>query len=588
MHRLLTLGPRAGFVLLLAVLAGFELLFISEARDGAAALGAERSLRERRAVDALDEELLGALDVAEARLEALETLPLVEDDGLLRVRDGVQYFPRFPGVGGAPVFTPRDEEDSLRALAVIWPADEEARVSAMERLRKGERVDLPRGEWSPVFTEVLGRRTPSPVMRLALQLSLLARAPLAAERSTFAGESAQSLVLRAWPWLQKQDAARWCVEVQRLGDELQLKTERFAAACQRGLAEQTVRVQATKEPTLVGEWLMALREGEVRGVHVDLPAQLEALHKTLLKRGMLEPGEQLTALPTPREKGLVGLELHSPRLDAAGARLSAAMWGKTALLALTALLGLGVVFLARLAEKRKEETLAVQRDFIATVSHELRTPLAGIRLLAETLERKLGADGAARDYPHRLVVAADALGFLVENILSFNRLEAGRWVPRREPFSFASLEALLADDATLAVDAAVELRCEGLDRMAAHALDAQLIRMLAQNLLRNAWKYGRRQPVQFHVHGHDEGAVAVLRFTDNGPGIPLEERDRVFEAFHRLPPAEGRAVGGSGLGLALARRIAGLHGGTLRIASSSPDGTTFELRLPRVVPACFA
>ena len=581
MHPFLTLGPRAGFGLLLAVLVGFEGLFITEARDGAAALDAERALREGRAVDTLDEELLGALDVAEARLEALETLPLVEEDGLLLVRDGVQYFPRFPGVGGAPSVAPRDEEDTLRALAVLWPADEEARVSTMTRLRKGEHVELPRGEWSPVFTEVLTRKTLSPVMRLALQVSLLARAPVTADLAAFAGASAQGLVLRAWPWLPKNEAARWCVEVQRLGDALQLETGRFTAACQRGLSERTVRVVATKEPKLVGEWLMELRDREVRGMHVDLQGHLEALHKTLLKRGMLEPGETVTALAAPREKELVGLELHSPKLDAASARLSAAMWGKSGLLALTALLGLGVVFLARLAEKRKEETLAVQRDFIATVSHELRTPLAGIRLLAETLERKLGAGGAAKDYPHRLVVAADGLGFLVENILSFNRLEAGRWVPRREPFSLASLEALLLDDATLAVDARVEVRCEGLERMAAHQLDAQLIHMLVQNLLRNAWKYGRRQPVQFHVSGHDEGTVAVLRFTDNGPGVPPEEQERVFEAFHRLPPAEGRAAGGSGLGLALARGIAVLHGGALRITQSGADGTTFELRLPR-------
>lgn len=581
MHRLLTFGPRAGFVLLMAGLVGFELLFISEARDGAAAVDAERALRERRASDTLDEELLGALDVAQARLEALETLPLVEEDGLLLVRDGVQYFPRLPGAAGAPVFTPRDEADTLRALAVLWPGDEERRLSTLERLCVGERVELPPGAWSPVFTELLSSPTSSPVLRLSLHLSLLARAKLTPELAPFAGERAQSLVLRAWPWLSKQQAARFCVEVQRLGDGLGLKTGRFAAACQRGLAAQAVQVVATKEPKLVGEWLMELRDGEVRGVQVDVPKQLDALHKTLLKRGMLEQGERVTALPSPVAVGLVGLALDSPKLDAARARLSAAMWGKTALLALTALLGLGVVLLARLAQRRREETLAVQRDFIATVSHELRTPLAGIRLLAETLERKLGTGGDTKDYPHRLVVAADGLGFLVENILSFNRLEAGRWVPRPEPFSFASLQPLLEEDATLAVDATVEVRCEGLERMAAHQLDAQLLHVLARNLLRNAWKYGRRQPVRFDVRGHDEGDVAVLRFSDNGPGIPPGEQERVFEAFHRLPPAEGRG-GGSGLGLALARRIAMLHGGALRIEASSAEGTTFELRLPRL------
>ena len=577
MHRLLTLGPRVGFVLLVGVLVGFEVLFVSEAGRGADALQAERELVEARAAETLDEELLGALDVAEARLEALETLPLVEEDGLLRVRGQAQYFPRFPGVGGAASFTPRDEEEALRALAVVFPQDEPSQMRALDPLRRGETVELPKGEWSPVFTELLGTPAATPSMRLALQWSLLERTPLTPALAPFVGESAQALVLRAWPWLSQKNAARWCLQVQRKGDELGLKTERFAAACQRGLAEQTVHVVPTKEPHLVGDWLMELRDGEVRGVKLDLPKQLEELQKTLLKRGTLQEGEQVVSLPAPRGDHLVGLELKSPRLDSAHSGLRAAMWWKTSLLAMTALLGLGVVLLARLAEQRREQTLAVQRDFISTVSHELRTPLAGIRLLAETLERKLGTDGPAKDYPHRLVVAADGLGFLVENILSFNRLQSGRWEPHREPFSLAALEAMLEDDATLSVDAAVEVHCEGLERLAPHSLDPELIRVLVLNLLRNAWKYGRRQPVQFKVSGHDEGNVAVLRFSDNGPGIPLAERERVFEAFHRLPPGEGRAVGGSGLGLALARRIAVLHGGTLGIADSSDAGTVFEL-----------
>ena len=538
MQRLLTFGPRAGFVLLVAVLVGFELLFVAEARGGASALDAEREARRSRAEAALEEELNGALEVALARLEALETLPLVEEDGLLFVREGVQYFPRLPGAAGVVDVSP----------------------------------EAATGEWSAAFEARL--KNLNAPERLRFLLAVLERAP-----ASFAGEFAQNAVLRAWPWLSKAAAAKACVEVQRRGDALGLKTERFAAACQRGLAAQRIEVVQHKKPRLVGELLMVLRDGAVSGVHVALPEALADLHKTLRKRGLLEPGEQLIAAPGGER--LVGLELKSLRLDTAHAALRTAMVGKSALLALTALLGLGVVLLARLAERRKEETLALQRQFISTVSHELRTPLAGIRLLAETLERKLGKESAAKDYPHRLVLAADGLGFLVENILSFNRLESGRWVPRREAFSLSALEPLLREDATLAADSTVEVRCEGLATMAPHQLDPQLLHIAVRNLLRNAWKYGRRQPVLFTVNGRDEADVAVLRFSDNGPGIPEAERDRVFEAFHRLPSSEARAVGGSGLGLALARRIAVLHGGSLRITESSERGTTFELRLPR-------
>ncbi len=570
LHHLLTFGPRAGFALLLAVLVGFELLFIAEAKEGAVALQAERSLREARAMEALDEELRGALDVAEARLEAMETLPLVEDDGLLRVRDGVQYFPRLPGAAGDAVTSTGDAAAAFRALDSI-----EVDRSGLRSLLQGEPVVARNAAWNPVLAEVLGQQAIHPVVRLGLLRSVLTLAP-----DEFAGEFAQSLVLRAWPWLEEAAAARACVEVVRRGDGRGLKTERFSAACHRGLESAPVAVVAAPKPRLVGAWLMVERESETRGVQIDLAARLADMQKTLLKRGVLERGEQVTALPLPPGESLVGLRLDSPRLEAAHAALRIAMWWKTVLLGLTGLLGLSVVLLARLAERRKEETLDLQREFVTTVSHELRTPLAGIRLMAETLERKLGAETAAKDYPRRLVVAADGLGFLVENILSFNRLESGRWVPRREPFSFSSLQALLEDDATLAVDAMVQVSCEGLERMAPRQLDSQLIRVLVQNLLRNAWKYGRRQPVVFRVTGRDEGDVAVLRFSDNGPGIPEGEWERVFQAFHRLPAAEGRAVGGSGLGLALARRIAELHGGTLVISQSSAEGTTFELKLP--------
>lgn len=271
MQRLLTFGPRAGFLLLLAVLVGFELLFVAEARAGAGALHSERTLRQDRAEAALEEELLGALDVAEARLEALETLPLVEEDGLLLVREGVQYFPRLAG-----------------ATAVDEAAPE-----------------VVSGAWSAAFEERLARKGTPPRERLRFLLAVLDRAP-----ADFAGEFAQNLVLRAWPWLSRQAAAQACVQVQRRGDALGLKTERFRGACQRGLTAQQVAVVEQQQPVLVGEWLMALRSGEVRGVRVDVAAELEDLQKTLLKRGLLEPGEKL--VPGPGGERLVGLALESP------------------------------------------------------------------------------------------------------------------------------------------------------------------------------------------------------------------------------------------------------------------------------------
>jgi signal transduction histidine kinase len=246
----------------------------------------------------------------------------------------------------------------------------------------------------------------------------------------------------------------------------------------------------------------------------------------------------------------------------------------------TLLLGVGVVAAAAAVQARRARYLALQADFVSTVSHELRTPLASMRVMAETLERKLEGHAPAKDYPARMVHAVDGLSLLVENILSFNRLEKGRWQPRRTRVPLASLRAVLEDDAAHALGVEVQQSFDGFEGLSLRA-DDELVRILVLNLLRNAWRYTERSPVKVRWEATREGGLVRLRVTDNGVGIPREAWETVFEAFHRLENERGRASG-SGLGLAVCRRVAELHGGRLRVASSSPEGTTFELTLPAV------
>ena len=110
-------------------------------------------------------------------------------------------------------------------------------------------------------------------------------------------------------------------------------------------------------------------------------------------------------------------------------------------------------------------------------------------------------------------------------------------------------------------------------------VDPQLARLLLSNLARNACAYNRRSPVRLRVSGGREGARVHVSVQDNGLGIPQEEWERIFQDFYRLERPE-HEVHGSGLGLALCRKIAQVHGGSLRIAQSSPEGTTFLLSLP--------
>jgi signal transduction histidine kinase len=119
---------------------------------------------------------------------------------------------------------------------------------------------------------------------------------------------------------------------------------------------------------------------------------------------------------------------------------------KTALGLVCGLLSLAMIGAALLAYERRLRLLAERTEFIAAVSHELRTPLASIRLQAETLTRRLAGRSEARDYPQRIVRDVDGLHFLVENILSYNRLERGGWRPQRTNVSLRALTQKLQEE----------------------------------------------------------------------------------------------------------------------------------------------
>jgi signal transduction histidine kinase len=402
-------------------------------------------------------------------------------------------------------------------------------------------------------------------------------------------EGLQRAILRAWPRLGAEDARFLCARVAALSRGAAVPVADFEAACARAQG-----ALAPALPTGDGTWghfgnspqVVRVRGGDVEGAAV--PQGLAAgLVADWRERGLLAADDAFAISWTYHPSGPVEwrkleslqLWLHSPRMVAAEAALASRFVLKTLLAVVTLLLGVGVVVAAAWAQARRARYLALQSDFVSTVSHELRTPLASMRVLAETLERKLDGHAPAKDYPARLVQTVDGLTFLVENILSFNRLEKGRWQPKRAPVPLASLEAVLREDAAHAPGVEVQQTFSGFDGVTVDA-DGELLRILVLNLLRNAWRYNERAPVTVRWDAARDGGEVVLRVTDNGIGLPPGAWETVFEAFHRLRDGRGRGGGGSGLGLAVCRRIAELHGGRLRVASSSPEGTTFELRIP--------
>ncbi|RKH21410.1 sensor histidine kinase [Corallococcus praedator] len=438
------------------------------------------------------------------------------------------------------------------------PTDQELPFTliAVEHLQRGD-------ETPPLIRALVGEGLPE-------ELGGMAR-----------GAGLQRDLLRARPRLTRDDFDFLQERIVALSLELGEPSDAFQARVREAGAGALVLPDSLKGPSIFGEqWYVEPGAEQVRGLAVDLTVLLADLTRDLRARGLLLKDSEVRLRPAGVVRPLSdpGLEVAMPGWAKAEADIEARYGLKTLLVAVCGALASAIAALAVVAQQRKYRFVELKSDFVSTVSHELRTPLASIRLLGETLERRLGRSPEAGDYPTRIVRAAEGLHFLVENILSFNRIDKGRWALRPSRVRLEEAVGTLRDDLLDAVQVPVELRSE-VDDVELDA-DASLVRMLFANLGRNACLYNQRSPVVLTVRAYPQpGFGATVLFSDNGMGIPPEEWERVFDDFYRLTTT-GPEVHGSGLGLALCRRIMGLHQGSIQIASSSEEGTTFALTFP--------
>ena len=230
---------------------------------------------------------------------------------------------------------------------------------------------------------------------------------------------------------------------------------------------------------------------------------------------------------------------------------------------------------------RRESDLArLRSDFIASVSHELRTPLAQVRMFAETLLL-----GRVRSDEERLrslqIVDQEArrLTHLVENILQFSRAE-------REAIRLAPVPSELASQVREAIEAfAPVARARhvvvqtSLENDVVCLVDPAALRQILLNLLDNAVKYGPLgQTVTITLKR--TGDRARLMVDDQGPGIPPDQRNRVWEPYQRLESAVSAAVAGSGIGLAVVAQLVALHNGRAWVEAGSGRGARFVVEIP--------
>ncbi len=203
---------------------------------------------------------------------------------------------------------------------------------------------------------------------------------------------------------------------------------------------------------------------------------------------------------------------------------------------------------------------ARQRSFVADAAHELRSPLTSIRTQLEVAER-LGEGGSL---PAELLLDVERLTRLVEDLLLLARVDADSRGPAgQERFEVAGL---LTEVAAGQKGARVPLRvlCEGAPELVG---DRDELRRACQNLLDNAVRHAS-SAVELEASSVGEEVRLVVR--DDGPGLTLDERERVFERFARLDDARGRSQGGTGLGLPIARELVARAGGTLTFDDAPP------------------
>jgi len=220
-----------------------------------------------------------------------------------------------------------------------------------------------------------------------------------------------------------------------------------------------------------------------------------------------------------------------------------------------------------------------RRDLVANASHELRTPLGALRARLENLVDGVEpADGAALADALRQV---ERLGDLVEQLLDLSRLESGT-VPLElgEIAALDLLEQVVGDWREQATSRDVFLESMSLPADLRLVVDPDRMRQVLGNLVANAI---RHSPVGGRVvlKARANKGRPQLEVTDEGPGIPPDEFERVFERFYRSDRARSSDEGGAGLGLAISRWIVELHGGTIGAASANPHGCRIVVELPR-------
>jgi signal transduction histidine kinase len=258
-------------------------------------------------------------------------------------------------------------------------------------------------------------------------------------------------------------------------------------------------------------------------------------------------------------------------------------------LAETATLGAAFNEMAReleLEEGRRDELDRLKDEFVLTASHELRSPLTSVQGFAELL--MLDKDSLTPRQLETVEIILDNCRHLVRllnDLLDLARSDAGRLSIRPQPTEVAPL----IEDVVRTMRAQTEAASQSLTEQVEPGLpllnvEPDRIRQILVNLLTNAHEY-TPEGASIEVAARAVGAEVEISVSDNGPGIPPDQLERIFERFTRGDAGLTQRVGGTGLGLAISKSLVDLHGGSIRAESTVGQGSTFHVRLPAATGA---
>jgi signal transduction histidine kinase len=276
--------------------------------------------------------------------------------------------------------------------------------------------------------------------------------------------------------------------------------------------------------------------------------------------------------------GLVlAMKLHGTTLQAISDRFFRQSFLILGGLSLLLAVGLGVTY----RNVSKEMALArLKSDFVSNVSHELRTPLSLIRLYSETLEMgRLSTPEKLQEYYQIIRKESERLTALINNILDFSRIEAGR---KEYDFRETDLRELVAntlESYRYEIEQHGFTLEEKIDPVPPMRVDREAMERSLLNLVNNALKYSQdHKYIGVNLY-RDNGSVK-LEVIDHGIGIPSREQEKIFEKFYRVGDPLVHNTKGSGLGLSLVQHIAHAHGGEVSVDSTPGQGSKFTIKLP--------